>query len=520
MKFKIVLPEKKGSILEQIIAGRGYGEDYFNTSIADLPDMYKMKDLEKSAERIINAIRNKEKIMIFGDDDLDGITATYVLFDFLEKAGSQSHYYYIPNRLIENHGLQKTFIEKVKKGKYDLIITVDGGVSSWEAVDEINSFGTDVIITDHHLIPQKLPDAFAIVNAKQEDCDFPYTMLAGVGVSWYLCKMIAEKLNMELKPEYLFWTAVGSLADKVPLDGANRIIVKEVLDNWDLYQNEITNSLAEYLWSGNSYLNRISIIRYLIKLFANGRDVDGEHRALKFMLNPTQRRNGILKELFSEMYEWDQKLKKTQSLIQGINPDLDKYGFLFFDKNNEIDLECMGLAASFMSRDYKIPTLFLKEKADIIVCEARCTEGFDLMKMFNHLSEYLIQFGGHVKAAGFTMEKENLKDFTKQFYGYCIDNKESISGGWIYKIDAVFEAKNMDQFDSFLSKDYEKLLPFGQGNPEPVYLMKHFNPVRDSKKFKHHEMIFTDESEYDVIFDLKGSGINVLDFYNSSYGNI
>ena len=104
MKFKIVLPEKKGSILEQIIAGRGYGEDYFNTSIADLPDMYKMKDLEKSAERIINAIRNKEKIMIFGDDDLDGITATYVLFDFLEKAGSQSHYYYIPNRLIENHG--------------------------------------------------------------------------------------------------------------------------------------------------------------------------------------------------------------------------------------------------------------------------------------------------------------------------------------------------------------------------------------------------------------------------------
>ena len=332
--------------------------------------------------------------------------------------------------------------------------------------------------------------------------------------------MMAEKLMITLKPEYLFWTAVGSVADKVPLDGANRLIVKEVLDNWDLYQNNITQALSEYLWSGNSYLNRISIIRFIIKLFANGRDINGEHRALKFMLNPIQEKNGILKELFAEMYDWDQKLKRTQTIIQEIKPDLDNYGFLFFDKNNELDLECLGLAASFMSRDYKIPALFLKEKSDVVVCEARCTEGFDLMKMFNHLSEYLIQFGGHVKAAGFTMKKENLKEFTTQFYKYCIANKESISDGWEYKIDAVFEAKNIDEFDSFLNHDYEKLLPFGQGNPELVYLMENFNPQRDSKKFKHHEMIFTNESEYDVIFELKGSGIHVLDFYKSSDRNI
>ena len=513
MKFGLDIQDTEGSIFQQILQNRHYDKDYFNSGIPDLPDMYLMKDLEKAADRIISAIRNKEKIIIFGHDDLDGITSTYILFDFLEKAGSQAHYYYIPNRLIENHGLQQNFIRKVKDNNFDLVITVDGGISSWQAVDEINSFGTDVIITDHHLIPQKLPNALATVNAKQTDCNFPYTMLAGVGVSWYLCKMMADKLSLQLKPEYLFWTAVGTIADKAPLDGANRLIVKEILANWDIYQNNITQALSEHLWSGSNYSSRIAVIRFLIKLFANGRDVDGEHKALRFMLNPLREKNKLLKELLEEMHEWESKLKSTRKFLEQQEPAPDEFGFLYFDKDNKIDLECLGLAASFMTREYKIPCLFLKTKADGITCEARCTNGFNLMEMFNSLSDELIQYGGHVKAAGFTIDPANLNDFTEHFYKYCRERSSDISNGRSYKVDAIFAAEDMPKFEAFLDQDYHKLLPFGQGNSEPIYLMKNFNPQRDSKKFKHKEMIFTHDCEYDVVFELKGSGIKVLDFY-------
>jgi len=513
MKFRLEKNITQGPILEQIIRNRGYDKDYFTNSLDDLADMYLMKDLEKAAKRIIKAIAHKEKIIIFGHDDIDGITSTYILFDFLEKAGSQAHYYYIPNRLLENHGLQKNFIRKVKDGKFDLVITVDGGISSWQAVDEINAMGTDVIITDHHLIPKKLPRALALVDSKQQDCNFPYTMLAGVGVSWYLCKMLAEKLNIELKPEYLFWTALGTVADKAPLDGLNRIIVKEVLTNWYNYENPVTSALSNYLWSGSNIISRLAVIRYLIKLLSNGRDADGKHKALYFMLNPQREKNSTLKELIAEMRQWDEKLSSTREIIDKFRPDPQKFGFIFFDKNDDIALECLGLAASLLSRKYKVPVLFLKRKDDIITCEARCTKGFDLMEMFNYFSDMLIQFGGHVKAAGFTMSEKNLKSFIKHFYEYTIARQDVISSEWKHQIDAVFSAEQIRLFEKFVQEDYEKLQPFGQGNPEPIYLMQNFNPVRNSKKFSQKEMIFEEDNEYDVVFKLQGSNIKVLDFF-------
>ncbi|MFO7896562.1 MAG: DHH family phosphoesterase [Candidatus Cloacimonadales bacterium] len=513
MRFRLEKQVTQGKIINQIIQNRGYDEEYFESSLADLADMYLMKDLEKAADRIIKAIANKEKIIIFGHDDIDGITATYILFDFLEKAGSQAHYYYIPNRLLENHGLQRNFIDKVKNENFDLVVTVDGGISSWQAVDEINSFGTDVIITDHHLVPEKLPNAFALVDSKQKDCNFPYTMLAGVGVSWYLCRMLAEKLKLDLKPEYLFWTALGTVADKAPLDGLNRIIVKEVLNNWYIYENRVTSALSAYLWSGSNLISRLAVIRYLIKLLSNGRDADGKHKALYFMLNPLREKNKTLKELIQEMREWDEKLNSTREIIGKFRPDPQKFGFLFFDKNDEIALECMGLAASLLFRKYKIPVLFLKRKDGVITCEARCTNGFNLMEMFNYFSEMLIQYGGHVKAAGFTMEEKKLKSFSKHFYGYTIARRDSITSEWKHRIDAVFSATEIGKFEQFVQEDYNKLQPFGQGNPEPTFLMQNFNPLRDSKRFSQKEMIFSENNEYDVVFRLQGSSIKVLDFF-------
>ena len=512
MKFRLDTADSSGTIYQQIVRNRNFNDDFIASDMSTLPDMYKMKDLGKAADRIIKAIREKEKIIIFGHDDLDGITATYLLFDFLESAGSQAHYYYIPNRLLENHGMQRNFINKVKDGNFDLVVTVDGGISCNDAVDEIVAFGCDVVITDHHLIPEILPNAHAIVNAKQTDCQFEYDMLAGVGVSWYLCRMMADKLGIDLKKEYLFWTAVGTIADKVPLDGLNRVIVKEILDNWSEYNNDVINALSGYLWTGTNVSSSMSIIRYLIKLFANGRDSDGKNKSVHFLLNPLQEKSETLKALFDEMRQWGKKLRHLRFLMKDIGPSKEDFGYLYFDKDDNLPLECLGISATIVSKENKIPALFLKRKNDAIVCEARCTEGLSLIDLFNSAKDNLIQFGGHVKAAGFTIEEEKLTIFTNHFYDYCKTHQDAISSEWKHIIDAIFDSEDISKYDDFIKKDYDKLQPFGQGNPEPIYLMRKYNPERDKNRLKMKQVLFDSNSEYDVVFKIYGSGIKVLDF--------
>jgi single-stranded-DNA-specific exonuclease len=151
MKFKWSYNESRNlSIFEQILKNRKISESFLYSSLKDLPDMSLMKDLDKASERIISAVHKKEKIIIYGHDDMDGITSTYLIFDFLEKIGSQNHYYYIPNRQLDCHGIQRKFIEKLEQEKIELLITVDGGISEFDAIREIQANGTDVVITDHH----------------------------------------------------------------------------------------------------------------------------------------------------------------------------------------------------------------------------------------------------------------------------------------------------------------------------------------------------------------------------------
>ncbi len=521
MKFKWSYNENHNlSIFEQILKNRKISESFLYSSLKDLPDMSFMKDLDKAAERIISAVHKKEKIIIYGHDDMDGITSTYLIFDFLEKMGSQNHYYYIPNRQLDCHGIQKKFIEKLEQQKIELLITVDGGISEFDAIHEIQANGTDVVITDHHLIlDDKVPDAFAVINPKQSDCNYPFKMLAGVGVIYFLIRKLAEKLQTEFDKNYLFWVAVGSYADKVPLVEANRTFMKEVLDNWHSFDDLTLEKLKPFLRPTLSYHSRIYVINQIIRILSSGRMKDGQNLTMNLFLAPAEEKEIIARKLIERQQIQEEAIKKCRKYLQQIAPENAKHHFIYFDKNGEIPIELLGYCTSQISKTHKIPVVFLCHKNGKIVGEGRCTEGFNLVDAFAHCQEHLIQFGGHTQAAGFSMRKKNIDQFQSKFKEFVQLKELDIEENRRINIDAVFASNDFNKFDEYLQMDYQLLQPFGKGNPNPHFLMKNYLPKRDHQKVKikgSNNNLLPDEC-YNVVFKFKGFSFNLIDHRKANY---
>ena len=512
MKFRWIYRSKQNlPITEQIKISRGYSDDFFSAAFSDIPDISLMKDLSKAAERIIAAVQNKEKIIIFGHDDLDGITATYILFNFLEKIGSQNHFYYIPNRLLENHGIQENFIRRVQKDNINLVVTVDGGISSYEAVEKLNRLGCEVIITDHHLVPEKIPPALAVVNSKQPECKFPYKMLAGVGVSFFLVWKISQMLAMEFDFNYLFWVASGSIADKVPLDGVNRILVREALKRFQDFNDPTFTILADFHSFNSSVSSQLGFLNFVTKIFSNGREANGEHKALRILLASPVEKARLLEELFFSMQENENRLNELQIYLKNLQPQIRDYGFVYFDEEDNIPYEFLGYCAGFLARENKIPVFFMKALNGKLVCETRCTAGFNLIEVFRFCESELTQFGGHKQAAGFVAELANRKKIEEKIYGFLAEHRNLILQHKTLLIDAmtdISEAKNLS------ADDLNIFQPFGEGNPQPVILLKDFVPTVDFQTLNFSENLpdlETDEKYY-LACNFVGNNFYPLDF--------
>ena len=228
---KIQEKYKINSLLATILANREIKlediEIYLNPTRYDFHNPYEMPDMEKAVTRIIEAIEKKEKIIIYGDYDVDGITSITVLKSFLKDLGVTVGEY-IPNRLNEGYGLNNSAIQKIAKEKYNLMITVDCGITAIEEVELAKTFGIDTIVTDHHEQGENIPDAVAVVDCKRRDNKYPFRELAGVGVAFKVCQAISQKLNLEEKQylKYLDIVALGTISDIVPLVDENRVITK------------------------------------------------------------------------------------------------------------------------------------------------------------------------------------------------------------------------------------------------------------------------------------------------------
>ena len=513
MKFDWLFTDRSDlSVSEPFRLSRNHEKSFFSSTIENLPDVGLLKDVDKASERIIKAVQNKEKIIIFGHDDPDGITSTYILFDFLEKIGSQNHYYYVPNRLLENHGLQQGFINKVKEGNFDLVITVDGGISSYDAIEELNDFGAEVIITDHHLIPEKLPNAFAIVNPKQSDCEFPEKMSAGVGICYFLILNTARILEIETDKNYLIWVAIGSIADKVPLKGANRILAIEALNIWDDSDDVNLNILKRLLRKGENAA--MGNIRFIIRLLSNGREPGGENQSVRMLLAAVSDKEEILEELLYDQKKYDTQIRKYKEYIKTILPEPGDNVYIFLDYEDKLPQEFMGMCATFITQDFKIPVFILKEKDDKIICEARSNESMNLVECFTHCKDLLIQFGGHAKAAGFTAHSDDLKEITEAMRNYVETHSEIIKKHKRIEIDVVLNADKTPDFNDKIYCNFKEFQPFGQGNSAPIFLLKNYTPLRDWKKIRIQNSTdkFDVTEKYDLVFSVWGSSIFVHDY--------
>ena len=510
----------KDTIFEQIRENRKISDSFINSSISDIPDHSLLKDIDIAADRIIEAVQQKEKIIIYGHDDVDGIASTYILYDFLEKMGSQNHFYYIPNRLIDNHGIQQNFIDKVKEEKFDLVITVDGGISGKDAITEIMKFDCDVIVTDHHIVlDDLLPPALAIVNPKQKDCNFPFEMIAGVGVTYFLIKKIAEITGIIDNRNYLFWVAVGSISDKVPLVDVNRIFVKEVLDTWNTFDDSTLYKLNPYLEPGINYSQRMNNIHFIIKLLSNGRGKNGKHKSMKLLITHDKEKDVIIAEMQNLQKNHEIKLDCIRRYIRTKVPKKLENSFVFRDLEHQIPFELLGFSASFITKRHKVPVIFIKNKNGLAVGEARGTNGFNLVDAFTHCSEYLIQYGGHAKAAGFTIRSSKVDKFIEKFNDYIEHNQTIIEENKRINIDAVISSSELDKFNEYIQMDYNLLQPFGQGNPEPKFLLIDYLPERDVQRMKIKKMNSKMEPEvpYNVVFTYKNSSFNFIDYREKIY---
>lgn len=459
----------------------------------DFHNPFLFKGMDIAVDRIIKAINNKEKILIYGDYDVDGITSTTVLKKYLMDRGITVDTY-IPNRLHEGYGLNKNAIDTIKERNIDLIITVDCGISAIEEVNYAINLGMDVIVTDHHEVGDKLPNALAVIDAKRKDNTYPFRSLAGVGVVFKLIQALSIKL--EIKPEeylkYLDLVCVGTISDIVPLEGENRTIAKLGLMLIKVTRNLGLRELIKSSGYKEIDSNTISF-GVAPRINACGR-MGHEEEALKlFLAEDLESATKITKEL-NEYNTLRQSTEKAiyEEAVQQIEKN-------HLDENNSIVLGgkgwhhgVIGIVSSKVTDKYYKPSILLSFEDNIAKGSGRSVPGFDLYEGLAKCEDLLEKYGGHSMAVGLTLKKENLENFKERFEQIAKEKniKELVP---IIYIDDELKLKdiNMD-----LVKSISILEPFGEANKVPLFLIRNLkiDSIRALSEGRHLKLTLRDEN--------------------------
>lgn len=395
------------NLLAKILVNREIIEDekieiFLNPTRNDFYDPFLMPDMEKAVERILKAINTKEKVMIYGDYDVDGITSITVLKKFLNDRGLKTGHY-IPNRLEEGYGLNKNAIEEIIQQKYTLMITVDCGISGIEEIDICNKLGIDTIITDHHEQLEELPKAYAIIDAKRKDNKYPFRGLAGCGVVFKLIQAISKRLGLDDKEylKYLDIVCVGTISDIVPLVDENRVIAKLGLKLVAQTRNIGLRTLI--IESGYKKIDSNTIsFGVAPRINACGR-MGYQEEALKlFLTNNIEEAREITNNL--NKYNIQRQAKEKEIFEQAIKElekeDIDNLNSIVLCGNNWHH-GVIGIVASKLTEKFFKPTILICFEDNIGKGSGRSLPGFDLHEALVQSSEFLDKYGGHEMAVRF-----------------------------------------------------------------------------------------------------------------------
>ncbi len=494
---KLVEKYNLSRILAKILVNRnidvnGKIDQFLNPTRSDFYDPFLMPNMEKAIDRVLKAIEEKQKIMIYGDYDADGITSITVLKKFLDERGMEVGTY-IPNRLDEGYGLNKEAIKSIYEQGYRLMITVDCGISGIDEIDYANSLGIETIITDHHEPAEKLPDAYAVIDAKRKDNQYPFNQLAGVGVVFKFIQALSMKLELDEKEylKYLDLVCVGTISDIVPLVDENRVIAKLGLKLVAVTKNIGLYTLIQTL--GFKEINSGAIsFGVAPRINACGRMGHQQEALDLFLCNNIKEANEIANRLNRFNQERQAKEKEIfEEVIKQIEAgEKDKTCIVLGHENWHHGI--IGIVSSKVTEMYFKPSILVCFEGNEGKGSGRSIPGFDLHEALMKCSNSIEKFGGHAMAIGITIQKEKFNEFKNEFEN--IANECHISDIVpVIQIDELVSLKNICVDDV---KSLKLLEPYGEANKMPLFLLKNLkiNSIRALSEGKHLKLTLKDDN--------------------------
>lgn len=490
---------------------------FFRGRVTDLHDPFEMKNMEEAVERIIDAFESGEKILIFGDYDVDGTTSVSMVYNYFKnEVGYHNIAYYIPDRYTEGYGISKQGIDYAYDNEMSLIIALDCGIKSVELVDYANSLGVDFIICDHHLPGEVIPNAYAVLNPKQKDCTYPYKELCGCGVGFKLLQAINIKLGLSTQElfGYLDLVAIATCCDIVPLTGENRILVKEGLNILNQSPRPGIKKMIELAQKSLPF--NVENVVFVIgpRINAAGRIKHGKG-AVELLTASAYDENlnefaEVLQKQNSERQDIDKKITTEALLYLNDHPELlQKKSTVVFKEDWFKGV--IGIVASRLIEHHYKPTIVLCESNGKATGSARSVKGFDIHDAIEQCSDLLENFGGHTFAAGLTMSLENVPLFIEKFEDVVSKSikEESLVEEIEIDTEVELERATNEKFYQLI----QQFAPFGPQNMDPVFVTKGVLAANGTRELKDNHLKLCIYHPSNPNYFVKGIGFNLGHHY-------
>jgi len=462
---------------------------FFYPLLQNLSPPFQLKDIDRAVTRIADALKEKQKILIFGDYDVDGVTSTFLLWQFLRSVNAEV-VYYIPDRITEGYGLKPAHIDPYAVSKQiKLIITVDCGSMSHDAVSAAQKQSIDIIVTDHHEPPDTLPPAVALVNPKRSDSPRILRNLSGVGVAFYLVVCLRKKLR-----ELGFWqnrpepnlkslcdlVALGTIADMVPLTGDNRILVQTGIEILRSGENEGVKALMRVCDIDTRHADSGDVMYQLApRLNAAGR-IEHADAAISLLTSKNADQADVSAQHLDNLNKRRREMEKN--ILMDIDRILDQYpqrakGGVIVLSSPDWHVGILGIIASRLVNRFARPVVILAQEGDTAKGSARSVPGLDLYCLLSACSNHLITFGGHAMAAGIQIKVEQIDSFRQNLE----QSVARITEHHPFSPELLIDCRlSFDNISPALMNEIENFKPFGEGNPEPLFMAENVR-VKTSK---------------------------------------
>jgi single-stranded-DNA-specific exonuclease len=453
-------------------------KEYFRPELNQIHDPFLMKDMDRATERLAKAVRERQRVLVYGDYDVDGTTATSILYLFLSEFGVDVDFY-IPHRFKEGYGINEEGIKHAEDTNVDLIVSVDCGITAIEEAEQIKNKGIDLIICDHHNIGETIPDATAVLDPKRDDSSYPFDGLSGAGVGFKLVQGTVQKLGLSRSLAYKFLdlVAVSIASDIVPMVDENRILMREGLKLFNSDPRVGLNALAELI---NLEIGTISSSNIVFsvgpRINAAGRMGDAT-KAVRLLIAETdaeaQSRAHELESInIARRDEDTQTMEEAQGIVDE-QYDLAKISAMVLHDANW-HLGVIGIVASRLVDTYGRPTIMLSTVNGKVKGSARSIEGFNIYEAFKECADLLEQFGGHKYAAGLTLAKENVEAFRQRMNQIASEKLTENDFKPDLNIDCDLD---LDEVDMRFWKLLSQFEPFGPGNLRPIFVSHNIKVV-------------------------------------------